>query len=453
MRARDLSVYFLICSCAFAVPATMPASDIFIRQVRLIDYKIPRTRNFVTAKGVSDSCYGIFILIDASDSSGHVYTALGDALPRGSVTNETAADAWAGANAMSADLTGKTLNGSNRDADLASVRTWLGELDKIANQQKLTTSKPPPAGKQLRATLCGFDIALLDLLGQIYKVPVYEVLGGAKRKEVSVSAITFNADSSLEDISDEVDSTSSQFGALRLKIGLDNDEDLKKLAVVAAGLKDKPGVNIWVDANQSWKTSDGAIAMLARIRDTLAGSGFKSTFICEQPTFGPDMPALARTTAEIHKWLATMPFKIVIMADESMWTLEDARALVAMHGSDLVNIKIQKCGGLLAAKDIGDYLATADPDMGIYIGGVVATDVTSWANLQLCYALPRLDYSTGCIPRRAYKVNIAKTPVSYDHGKVMKFPTEAGLGTALDLTKLEGYIRRDHTVAATQPAN
>jgi L-alanine-DL-glutamate epimerase-like enolase superfamily enzyme len=238
-----------------------------------------------------------------------------------------------------------------------------------------------------------------------------------------------------------------------LKIGLDNDEDLKKLATVAAGLKDRPGVNIWVDANQAWKDSKGAIAMLARIRDTLAASGFKSTFICEQPTYGPDLPALAQTTAEIHKWLPAMPFKIVIMADESMWTLDDAKAVVAQHACDLVNIKIQKCGGLLAAKAIGDYLASADPDMGIYVGGVVATDVTSWANLQLCYALPRLDYSTGCIPRRAYKVNIAKTPVSYDHGKVMKFPTEAGLGTALDLTKLEGYIRRDHTISTTQPAN
>jgi hypothetical protein len=91
--------------------------------------------------------------------------------------------------------------------------------------------------------------------------------------------------------------------------------------------------------------------------------------------------------------------------------------------------------------------------MGIYVGGVVATDVTSWANLQLCYALPRLDYSTGCIPRRAYKVNVAATPISYDHGKIMKFPIEPGLGTALDLTKLEGNIRRDNTVSTTQPAN
>ena len=292
-----------------AVTSNALADGVEIRQVRLVDYKIARTKNFVTAKGVSDSCYGIFILIDAGDGNGHQYSALGDALPRGSVTNETAADAWAGANVMSGYFTGKSLTGTDRDADLRTVESWLVDLDKIANQQKLTTTKPPPAGKQLRATLCGFDIALLDLLGQIYKVPVYEILGGAKRKEVSVSAMTFNADTSLDDLSDEVDATSSSFGALRLKIGLDNDEDLKKLATVAAGLKDKPGINIWVDANQAWKTSAGAIAMLARIRDVLTASDFKATFICEQPTWGPDMPGTGGNNcgdSQVDGWQTTV---------------------------------------------------------------------------------------------------------------------------------------------------
>ncbi len=429
------------------------SSAVHIRAVRLIDYKIARTKAFITSKGESDSCYGIFILIDASDDAGKQYTALGDALPRGLVTNETVADAWAGAHAMAADLNGKSLAGNDRAADLKTIQQWLNNLSSIANNQKLTTRKPPPAGKQLRATLCGFDIALLDLVGQVYKVPIYEVLGGAKRKEVSVSAMTFNADSSLEDLGDQIDETSQDFGALRLKIGLNDEQDLKKLSLVAAGLKDRPKVNIWVDANQAWKTSAGAIEMLGKIRDTLKAADFKATFICEQPTYGPDMAALAQTTAEIHRWLPTMPFKIVIMADESVWTLDDARQAVALKACDLVNIKIQKAGGLLASKAIGDYLAAAAPDMGIYVGGVVATDVTSWANLQLCYALPRLDYSTGCIPRRAYKVNVAATPISYDHGKIMKFPIEPGLGTALDLTKLEGNIRRDNTVSTTQPAN
>jgi L-alanine-DL-glutamate epimerase-like enolase superfamily enzyme len=425
-------------------------ASVTIRQVRLIDYKIPRTKNFVTSKGVSDSCYGIFILLSADDDSGHHFTALGDVLERSLVTNETSADAWAGANAMAPELPGKVLTGDDQAADLAAVRQWLATLSKIANEQTLTTRKPPPPGKQLRATLCGFDIALLDLLGQVYDKPIYEILGGAKRKDVTVSAMTFNADDSLAQLADEVDQSSDSFGSMRLKIGLDDGQDIEKLRTVAMGLKDKPQVNIWVDANQSWKNSDKSIAMLQRVRDALNSADFKATFICEQPTLGTDIPALAAVTAEIHKW--RMPFKIVIMADEAMWTLDDTRQIVAQHACDLVNIKIQKSGGLLASKDIADYLATADPDMGIYIGGVIATDVTSWANLQLCYAVPRLDYATSCIPRRAYKVNVASVPIEYRTGKTMVYPTAPGLGTGLDLGKLKGFIHRDAQIPTTQPA-
>ena len=75
--------------------ATSPG--VYIQQVRLLDYKIARTKAFITSKGESDSCYGIFILIDAADFTGEKYTALGDVLPRGLVTNETDADAWTGA--------------------------------------------------------------------------------------------------------------------------------------------------------------------------------------------------------------------------------------------------------------------------------------------------------------------------------------------------------------------
>jgi len=431
------------------LPLTAGGS-VTIQQIRLINYRIPRTSPFVTSMASSDSCYGIYILMTASDGAGHTYTALGDILPRALVTNEITADAWAGAGAMAEALRGKQLSGTDETADLQTVRDWLAMLDKIANQQKLTTRYPPPRGKQLRATLCGFDIALLDLMGQVYQVPIYEILGGEKRKEVTLSALTFGADMTPDELDEKVEQTSESFSTIRIKVGLNDDQDVNKLRIAATKLANKPDVTIWVDVNQAWRTSDRAIAVLARIRDMFKSVGFKATFICEQPTLGTDMPALARTTAEVHKWRADLPFKMVIAADESIWTLEDARQIVATNACDMVNIKIQKAGGLLASKDIADYLATAAPNMIIYIGGVVATDVTSWANLQLCYTLPRLDYVTACVPRRLYTVNPASVPVEYEKDKIMKHPTQPGLGTGLDLSKLEGYILRDTAAPTTR---
>ena len=446
------SSFASLLTCCFLFSNYAPArASVTIENIRLIDYKIPRTKTFVTSKGQSDACFGIFVLIDASDGPVKRYTALGDCLPRTKVTAESAADAWAGANAMAEALKGKQIDGSDQSRDVQSVRDLLAELNQIAIDQKLTWKNPPAKDKQLRATLCGFDEALLDLVGQVHQVPIYELLGGAKRPDVSVSAATFGADTQSDEVDSKAEENATNYAAIRMKFGLDNDEDLKKIGVVAKDLSaTHPQCIIWIDANQAWTNADKSLEMLGKIRDTLKANDFKATFICEQPTLESDLPALAAVTKAVRTWNPSLPFKMVIMADEAMWTLDDAKNVVAADACDYVNIKIQKAGGLLASKDIGDYLARAAPNMGVYVGGVVTTDVTSWANLQLCYALPRLDLATGCIPRRAYKVNVAAIPVEYDNEKVLKHPTEPGLGTGLDMAKLQEFIHHDTASAATQ---
>lgn len=442
----------VLVACVAAAASTVQAA-VTIQDVRLVEYRIPRTKAFVTSKGTSDSCYGIFILLNARADDGKQFTALGDVLPRGLVTNETVKDAWAGAQKMAEFLAGRQLAGTDSAADAQAIRSWMVELDHIAAAQKLTTAKPPAADKQLRATLCGFDIALLDLTSQIHKVPVYELLGGEKRKSVSVSAETFNADASMEEIEDRADNAAESYGGVRLKIGTEDDKDVEKLRAVAKGIKGKSDVVIWVDVNQAWKSAEKSIAMLTRIRQALTESDFKATFICEQPTKEEDMPALAAVTAEVHTWKKDLPFKLIIMADEAVWTLADAKKMVELHAADMVNIKIQKAGGLMASQDIGNYLAGSAPDIGVYVGSLVATDVTSWANLQLCYALPRLDYATGCIPRRAYKINAASVPIEYAQQKTLKHPSSPGLGTGLNLDQLKGYIRNDVTISSARSAS
>ncbi|MGC4030332.1 MAG: enolase C-terminal domain-like protein [Tepidisphaeraceae bacterium] len=425
-----------------------------IDDVRLIDYRVDRTKVFVTSKGQSDSCYGIFVLVSATDDAGRKFVGLGDALPRGLVTNETVPDAWAGAILMAAELKGKQFGGVDKAADVKTAEDWMAALDTIAAGQKLTTRSPPPADKQLRATLCGFDEAILDLMSQAHGVPLYELLGGAKRQTVTVSAMTYNADASAEELADKADDDGGDYGAMRLKVGLGDEEDVKKIGAVAAELvRHKQTTQIWVDVNQAWKSAEKSLEVLGKIRDALAASGFESTFICEQPTNEKDLPALAAVTAKVREWNKDAKFNIVIMADEAVWTLDDAKKMVELNAADALNIKIQKAGGLLASKRIADFLVSKSPETAIYVGGVVATDITSWANLQLCIALPRLDWATSCIPRRAYKVNVSAVPVTYKVGKTLAIPATPGLGTTLAMDKLKRYIRRDTANPATQPAN
>jgi L-alanine-DL-glutamate epimerase-like enolase superfamily enzyme len=374
------------------------------------------------------------------------------------VTNEIMKDAWAGAQEMRKALLNQRLESPRTlENDVSTVRAWGGQLRQIANAQKLTTKKPPPPGRQLQATLCGFDEALVDLVAQIHGVPVYEVLGGAKRERVKISALTFNADETADTLADKVEDADESLAAMRIKIGLDDAEDLKRIIAVARELKqnNRPDQQIWVDVNQAWKTSEKSLEMLAKIRDALKQEAFAATFICEQPTIETDLAVLAAVTKETRKWNASgLPFKIITVADEAVWTLDDAQKRVALDAADCVNIKIQKSGGLLPSMDIARYLHESSPNTQVYIGGVVCTDITSWANLQLCLALPRLDYATGCVPRRAYPVNLASVPVKYEQGskdRTLKSPTAPGLGTGLDMSKLEKYIRHDSAKPTTQP--
>jgi L-alanine-DL-glutamate epimerase-like enolase superfamily enzyme len=435
------------------LPAALAYSAVTIQDVRLIDYRIDRTKKFVTAKGTSDECHGILVLVTARSDDGKEWTALGDILPRPSVTNEITADAWAGADMMRTVLLNKKLPGISVEGDAKGIRSIMEELRIVASRQKLTTRHPPSPDRQLRGTLCGFDIALVDLVGQVHSVPAFEVLGGKKRDAVRVAAPTFNADAPADALADMVDEADEAFQAMRVKIGLDEKEDVDRIRAVAKSLKAKgdTAAEIWVDVNQAWKTSEKSIAMLERFRDALKDEGFTSRFICEQPTVENDMAALATVTRQTRKWNTQggVPFQIITCADESVWGMEDARKLVELDAADMVNIKIQKAGGLLASMDMAKYLEQSKTL--IYIGGVISTDITAWANLQLCYALPRMDYATGCVPRRNYPTNLATVPVQYEQPPVdgektkkqLKAPTRNGLGTFVDLDRLEKYIRHD----------
>ncbi|MFQ5808787.1 MAG: enolase C-terminal domain-like protein, partial [Armatimonadota bacterium] len=186
-----------------------------------------------------------------------------------------------------------------------------------------------------------------------------------------------------------------------------------------------------------------SLRMLARVRDVLADARFTSRFICEQPTVETDIEALAQVTRQTRVWNRDGPPDVVVMADEAMWTLSDAQRIAAADAADLVNIKVVKAGGLLASMAIADYLVEHAPHIGLYIGGLLMTDLAATARLHLAYALPRLDYVTGCFPRRAYEINPATVPLLYREGtRTLVGPKGSGLGTGLSLATLRPYVQR-----------
>jgi L-alanine-DL-glutamate epimerase-like enolase superfamily enzyme len=425
---------------------TQPAAaQVRVESVDLMAFSIPLKKAFKTSKGSSSTCYGIFVQIQAQDLQNpqRKFTSLGTILPRTLVTNETKRDAWEGALAMRRILLGRSLEGSNLQTDMTALKHWLENLDQLARERNLTYRKPPTRSRQLRATLSGFDMALLDLLGKMYDKPICDLfIDHATRDTITRSAPTFNATDTAADLEDDAQELHVDYQAIRVKIGLDFERDVRRIAAVAREIaqSDQPQRDIWVDVNQAWKDAPTSLAQLALIADSLEKTGYTGTFICEQPTREDDMQALADVTHAVRQWPSQSRTPIRIMADESVWILEDLQAMHKRDAADMVNIKVQKAGGIFHSMEMGRYLQEHAPQIGVYVGGLVMTDIGAWANVQLCFALPRMDYQTSGAPRRNFPINPALTPLNYSTGRQIARPTTAGLGTALDLNAIKPYI-------------
>jgi L-alanine-DL-glutamate epimerase-like enolase superfamily enzyme len=425
------------------------AAQVRIDSVDLKEFSIPLNKTFKTSKGSSDTCYGIFVLIHASDikNEKQQFTALGSILPRTLVTNESKSDAWRGAVAMRRILIGRTLNAGNLAGDMTIIEDWLIHLDEIAKSQKLTWENPPTQERQLRATLSGFDMALLDLLGQVYNKPIADLFeDGKDRQRIVRSAPTYNANATIKKLTSSVMKLHEDYPAVRIKIGLDFDKDLQRLTATAQAIAQSPKTDrvIWVDVNQAWKDAPTSLTHLKQIADAFTSVGYSGAFICEQPTAEKDLKALADVTHAVRQWDSQKKVPIKIMADEAIWILDDIKQMLELDAADIVNIKIQKAGGIVHAMKMGRYLYEHAPHVEVYIGGLVMTDIGAWANVQLCFALPRMDYQTSGAPRRNFPGNPATHPIEYANGRQVARPTLPGLGTGLNLKEVEPYITKNN---------
>ena len=167
------------------------------------------------------------------------------------------------------------------------------------------------------AAKCALDIALHDLVGKRFGIPVYEVLGLSA--EIPPTDFTIGIDT--PSVVAGRASRAARFPALKIKLG--GSADLETLAAVR-GVYDGP---IRVDANTGWSL-DEARALLP----DLVRLGVE---LVEQPFPARRLDDMAALQAE-----SPLP----IVADESAVTIDDLDGLVGVAAG--VNVKLAKCGGV-----------------------------------------------------------------------------------------------------------
>lgn len=171
------------------------------------------------------------------------------------------------------------------------------------------------------------DIALWDLFGQLHKTPVYQLLGGSKTQ--IVTDITISVNSPEEMARDAKDAIDRGYDCLKVKVGSDPSLDVARLSAIRQTIPKECLLRI--DANQAWSPKE-AVKLLNQMQE----KGLDIEFV-EQPVAAADIDGMLYVTERSY---------VPVLADESVFSPQDALTIMQRRAADLVNIKLMKCGGL-----------------------------------------------------------------------------------------------------------
>ena len=177
------------------------------------------------------------------------------------------------------------------------------------------------------------DMALWDLYGQLYSIPVYKLMGGARKQITTDITISVNDPEMM--VQDALRAVARGYDCLKMKVGVNPELDVARLRAVRAAVgKD---ITIRIDANQAW-TPKQAI----RILNNMQEQGLEIELV-EQPVKACDLEGLKYVTDHSY---------VPVLADDSVFSPADAMTILKMGAADLINIKLMKCGGLYNALKI-----------------------------------------------------------------------------------------------------
>jgi muconate cycloisomerase len=271
-------------------------------------------------------------------------------------------------------------------------------------------------------------MALWDLLGKALRKPVYELLGGLVRDSVRTK---WSVSGSEPERAVEIarGAIARGFTAMKVKVGLGPDADVARVRAVREAIG--PNIKLGVDANGGWPTAEVAIDTIRRLCQA-ANIAF-----AEQPVPAGDHEEMAAVRRQID---------VPVIADESLYLLADAQALVRTKACDVFSIYIGKAGGIGPAKTIADFAAAQA--IACTIGSNLELGVGAAAQLHLAAAHAAItsdEYPCDIIGPHYYEDDILKRPLDLASGRAIP-ASQPGLGVELDDAKVEKH--RVHSIAA-----
>lgn len=268
-------------------------------------------------------------------------------------------------------------------------------------------------------TKSALEMALWDILGKSVGLPLYRLLGGPVRDVVPTK---FSVSGQKPPVAAEIAAwaASQGFRTMKVKVGLDPDEDVARVRAVREAVGS--GVRLGVDANGGWSPRV-AIQTIRRLYEY-------DIYFAEQPVPALDVAWLADVRSHVQ---------VPIMADESVYTLQDAMAVVRAGAADVLSVYVGKGGGIGPARKIAAVAEAAG--LTCTVGSNLELGVASAAMIHLAMATLGIgaeEFPCDILGPFFYEGDLLAEPLPITGGEAR--PLERpGLGVELDQAQVERY--------------
>jgi L-alanine-DL-glutamate epimerase-like enolase superfamily enzyme len=261
------------------------------------------------------------------------------------------------------------------------------------------------------------EMALWDIKGKALQVPVSNLLGGARRKEIPVcQSVSYGE--TKEMVKEATSHVEAGFKTLKIYCGRGTiEEDLLRISEIRRSLNSR--IQIYIEANQRW-TFKTVKAIIPRLEEI-------GILFIEQP-----IPAYQLRELRLLREST----KIGIALDESIFTPQDV-AMAAMEGTaDIANIYVLKAGGIYNAKKAIDVAETLG--LQSFIGSFNELSISTMAGAHLSGIISDLHYPCYLVGPLLYEEDLLVNPIRIEEGMLF-LNDQPGLGIEIDEKKLKKF--------------
>jgi L-alanine-DL-glutamate epimerase-like enolase superfamily enzyme len=287
------------------------------------------------------------------------------------------------------------------------------------------------ANPALMKVYCSVEIALFDLLGKAYGVPVSEIIGGRVRDEIRLygsAGMYMSPEKYAEEAAIVI---GMGFPAYKMRPGLGPEKDIEAVTRVREAVGETAGV--MVDAHTWWRMGDRSYSA-AKVEELAEAMAEEEITWLEEPLPPDDHEAY---------WRLREKEIVPIASGEHEPDEKRFLNLILSQSVDYVQMDVCCQGGITLARRLFAEIEKENLRFAFHSWGT-ALEVIAAAHLGICWPENVVEwleypvYAPGVLYPFPLATEILKHPLPIQAGE-LTVPREPGLGVEVDMSVIEKY--------------